>query len=93
MRAAEINSDSIVINYVEVSGFGGSYIDPLDSVMGSFWNGSSFVNPVAPTPPLSDNASLITQSYNASLQRKAEQLEQQGKTFEAVQLLLKAQGV
>lgn len=93
MRAAQIDSNSIVINYAEVSAFGGNFIAPLNSVLGAFWNGTNFVNPVPPTPPAPDNSPIITESFNASLQRKAVKLEEQGKTFEAVQLLLQAQGV
>lgn len=96
MRAAQLDENNIVINYAEVNGFGGQFIDPLNSVLGSFWNGTSFVAPsppAPPVPPISANAPLITQSFNASLRRKAVALEQQGNTFEAVQLLLQAQGV
>lgn len=93
MRAAEINENSIVINYAEVTGFGGQFIDPLNSVLGSFWNGVSFENPIPPPPPQPDNSPIITASFNASLRRKAMILEQQGNTFDAVQLLLQAQGV
>lgn len=93
MRAAQLDSNNYVINFAEVTGFGGQFIDPLNSVIGSFWDGTSFTNPVPPTPPLSDNAPLITQSFNSSLRRKAEKLQLQGNTFEAVQLLLQAQGV
>lgn len=96
MRAAQLDENSTVINYAEVGGFGGQFIDPLNSVMGSFWNGSAFENPVPPVPPvpaLSANAPIITESFNSSLRRRAAVLEQQGNTFEAVQLLLQAQGV
>lgn len=40
-----------------------------------------------------ENSIFVTQSFNSSLRRKAAKLEQQGNTFEAVQLLLQAQGV
>lgn len=46
-----------------------------------------------PTPSPTADAPIITASFNASLKRKAVKLQQQGKTFEAVQLLLQAQGV
>lgn len=39
------------------------------------------------------NAPIITASFNASLVRKAEKLQAAGDTFEAVKLLLQAQGV
>jgi hypothetical protein len=48
---------------------------------------------VEPTPPPIFNEPIITESFNASLKRKAVKLEAQGQTFEAVQLLLQAQGV
>lgn len=54
------------------------------------WNGTEW-NP--PPPNMADNASIITESFNASLRRKAAVLQSQGNTFEAVQLLLQAQGV
>lgn len=92
MRAAMLNLENFVINYAEVSGFDDRFIDPLDSVIGSYWNGISFDNPVPPTPSAPDATDIITASYNASLVREAEKLEADGKTFEAVQLLLKAQG-
>lgn len=93
MRAAQLDDNSIVINFAEVGGFGGSFIDPLNSVIGAFWNGTSFENPVPPTAPQSDNAPIIADSFNSSLRRKAAILQQQGNTFEAVQLLLQAQGI
>lgn len=37
-----------------------------------------------------DASAIINQSYRASLRREAEALQQQGKTYEAVKLLLKA---
>jgi hypothetical protein len=93
MRAAQLDENNIVINYAEVTGFGGQFIDPLNSVLGAFWNGASFENPEPPQPQAPDAAPIITKSFNSSLRRKAEKLQQQGKTFEAVQLLLQAQGV
>jgi hypothetical protein len=93
MRAAQIDANSIVINYAEVGGFDAQFIDPMNSVLGAFWNGTSFVNPTPPGPDLSANAPIITDSFNASLRRKAVKLQAQGSTFEAVQLLLQAQGV
>ena len=93
MRAAQLDVNNYVINFAEVGGFTGQFIDPMNSVIGSFWNGTSFNNPVPPVPPLSANAPLVTQSFNASLRRKATNMQTQGKTFEAVQLLLQAQGV
>lgn len=93
MRAAQLDSNDYVINFAEVTGFGGSFIDPLDSVIGSFWNGMSFENPIPPEPPISANAPLIEESFNSSLRRKAVKLQEQGNTFEAVQLLLQAQGI
>lgn len=45
-----------------------------------------------PSPPQSANGPIITESFNASLKRKAAKLQKEGKTFEAVQLLLQAQG-
>lgn len=93
MRAAMLDANSFVINYAEVSGFDNQFIDPLNSVLGAFWNGTSFVNPPPPVPQAPDATQIITDSFNASLIRKAEKLEADGNTFEAVQLLLQAQGV
>lgn len=93
MRAAQLDENNFVINFAEVGGFGGQFIDPLNSVLGAFWNGSSFENPPPPQAQAPDATPIIVQSFNASLRRKAEVLQQQGKTFEAVQLLLQAQGV
>lgn len=93
MRAAQLDENDIVINYAEVGGFGGRFINPLNSVIGAFWNGTSFNNPTPPSPPAPNNAPIITESFNASLKRRAVKLQQQGKTFQAVQLLLQAQGV
>lgn len=94
MRAAQLDANNVVINYAEVGGFDVSFIAPMNSVMGSFWNGSTFIDPAPPpAPPLSANAPIITESFNASLRRKAQVLQDQGNTFEAVQLLLQAQGV
>lgn len=93
MRSAQIDANNIVINYAEVGGFGGQFIDPMNSVLGAFWNGASFVNPTPSVPPPPDATPIIADSFNSSLQRKAVKLEAQGKTFEAVQLLLQAQGI
>ncbi len=45
MRAAQINEHGVVINYAEVGGFHGTFLDPLDSVIGSTWNGEAFQAP------------------------------------------------
>lgn len=57
------------------------------------WVAGALQKVVEPIPPQPDNSAIVTESFNASLKRKAVKLEQQGKTFEAVQLLLQAQGV
>lgn len=93
MRAAQLDENSIVINYAEVAGFTEQFIDPLDSVLGAFWNGTSFENPIPPPPQAPDATSIITDSFNSSLRRKAAKMEAEGNTFEAVQLLLQAQGI
>jgi hypothetical protein len=50
MRAAQIEY-GVVINFAEVNGFDGhQLIDPLDSVLGSTWDGEKFVNPISPLP-------------------------------------------
>lgn len=41
-------------------------------------------------PPLPDSAAVIEQSYRAGLVRQADQLQAQGKNYEAVKLLFKA---
>ena len=50
MRAAQIDKNNVVINYAEVNSFGGEFIAPLDSVIGSTWNGTIFSAP--PTPSI-----------------------------------------
>lgn len=51
MRAAQLENN-VVVNYVLVGGFDGvEFVDPLDSVIGSTWNGTSFTPPApVPTP-------------------------------------------
>ena len=44
MRAAQLK-DNVVINYAEVEAFNDEFIDPLDSVLGSTWNGATFTAP------------------------------------------------
>lgn len=45
MRAAQIEN-GMVVNYAEVGGFDGvQFIDPLDSVFGSTWDGEKFMAP------------------------------------------------
>lgn len=92
MRAAQLDSESYVINYAEVEGLDLQFVDPLDSVIGSFWNGTAFVNPIPPSQ-LTGNAPIIAASFSAALRRKAQSMQDAGKTFEAVQLLLQAQGI
>lgn len=46
-----------------------------------------------PYQPGPDSSGIVSDSYNASLRRKAVKMQEQGQTFEAVQLLLQAQGV
>jgi hypothetical protein len=51
MRAAQLENN-VVINYALVGGFDGvEFVDPLDSVLGSTWDGTSFTPP-APVPPV-----------------------------------------
>lgn len=54
MRAAHIENN-VVVNYVEAGGFDDIFIDPLDSVIGSTWDGEKFTAP-APTPITRDQA-------------------------------------
>lgn len=49
MRAAQLK-DNVVINFAEVGGFDGAFIDPHDSVIGSIWNGVTFSHPAPPAP-------------------------------------------
>lgn len=45
MRAAQVQGGKVV-NFVEVTSFDGvEFVDPLDSVRGSTWDGQVFVNP------------------------------------------------
>jgi len=55
MRAAQIDSNNIVINFAEVASFeDGLFIEPANSVIGALWCGDKFSNPV-PTPPTLEN--------------------------------------
>lgn len=93
MRAAQIDANGFVINYAVVGGFDATFINPLNSVLGAHWDGTSFTNPVPPAPVAPDATPIVTASFNASLKRKATKLQDDGKSFEAVQLLLQAQGI
>lgn len=93
MRAAQLDQNETVINFAEVNSFTSEFVDPLDSVIGSTWDGTEFIPPIPPTPKPPDSSPIVTASFNSSLQRKAVVLQKEGKTFEAVQLLLKSQGV
>jgi hypothetical protein len=93
MRAAEIDSTNTVINFVDVPAFGGNFLPPLNAVIGSVWNGTTFINPTAPPVPQASYAPIIEASYCSALQRQANKLALEGKTYLAVQLLLKSQGI
>jgi hypothetical protein len=74
MRAAQLDANNVVINFAEVGGFDGvQFIDPLDSVMGSVWNGSSFTHPQpepVPQPrqmPSLDFFALFTQAEQTAI--------------------------
>jgi hypothetical protein len=41
-------------------------------------------------PPLPDGSAIVNQSYRAGLVREADQLQAQGKDYDAIKLLLKA---
>jgi len=45
-----------------------------------------------PLPP-SDSSFIVAQSYAANLRRQADALQAQGKTYEAIKLLLKSSGL
>lgn len=49
MRSAQIEN-GVVINFAEVAGFVGEFIDPLDAQLGAAWDGSNFKNPPLPEP-------------------------------------------
>lgn len=57
------------------------------------WIDDELVQKTPPYQPGPDNSAIVTESFNSSLRRKAVKLQEQGQTFEAVQLLLQAQGV
>lgn len=57
MRSAQIK-DGVVVNYAEVGGFDGTqFIDPMDSVIGSTWDGTSFTHPLPPAPVVPNQVS------------------------------------
>ena len=68
MRAAEIK-DGVVINFAEVEEFFGDFIDPLDSVLGSTWDGVAFTapEPVAYVPQEVSMAQAQEALYDAGL--------------------------
>jgi len=85
MRAAMIDENSIVINYVEVNGFGNKFINPLDSVIGSYWNGESFIPPSMPDyPPETPEQAYL--EYLAMINRRADALEESGDQIGALLL-------
>jgi hypothetical protein len=47
---------------------------------------------VPPKPPPPDAPAIVDQSYRAGLVREADQLQAQGKNYDALKLLLKASG-
>lgn len=53
MRAAQIKN-GVVVNYAEVELFDSDFIDPLDSVIGSRWDGVSFTPPPQKAPTIPD---------------------------------------
>lgn len=71
MRAAQLNENSIVVNFVEVAGFDGvHFVEPLDSVIGSIWNGQIFTPPAPDltqhnTPILAELAAIDAKSIRA----------------------------
>lgn len=50
MRSAQIKNN-IVVNFAEVSKFDDQFIAPLNSVIGSIWNGTSFSHTTDETIP------------------------------------------
>lgn len=85
MRAAQLDENDIVINYAEVGGFGGSFIDPLNSVLGALWNGASFVNPIPPVLP-AVSAEQARANYIGMMQSRADVLQAAGFIVEALLL-------
>lgn len=83
MRAAQLDVSDIVINYAEVTGFGGQFINPLDSVLGAFWNGADFINPVTPVDPDVAKAQAKA-NYLAMMESRADELQAEGNIVEAL---------
>jgi hypothetical protein len=51
MRSAQLDSNNTVINFAEVVAFDGvQFVIPLDSIVGSIWNGASFEHPIPLLP-------------------------------------------
>jgi hypothetical protein len=96
MNAHQLDSNGLIINTIVVD----SLSDFPNLVNASIGGGigDSIINGVlvrkpAVVPSLSINAPIVTDSFNASLRRKAAKLQENGDSFKAVQLLLQAQGV
>ena len=72
MRSAQIENN-IVVNFAEVNGFDHQFIDPLDSVIGSVWDGVGFLHPapLAPVVPESVSPRQIRQALTAANLRTA----------------------
>jgi len=51
MRAAQINNDGVVVNFVLVGGFDAQFIDPAGADIGWRWNGERFVQPALEIEP------------------------------------------
>lgn len=88
MRAAQLDANSIVINYAQVTGFNDEFIDPLNSVMGSYWDGTNFINPSPPVPPPypPDTPEQSYLEYKAMIYRRADALEANGDIIGALLL-------
>lgn len=71
MRAAQLDANNTVINYAEVSGFDGvQFIDPLDSVIGSTWDGSAYVHPVPLLPTEADYVAAVQNLLDSTAQTR-----------------------
>lgn len=59
MRAAQLDSNNSVINFAEVGGFDESqFVNPLDSVIGSVWDGDSFTDPIPHAPTIPESVAM-----------------------------------
>jgi hypothetical protein len=70
MRAAQIEN-GVVVNFAEVRGFdGNAFVDPIDSVIGSTWDGHAFTHPAPPLPTMADYVAAVQTMLDTKAQER-----------------------